>query len=73
MITIAQGGNAVIKKYRVEYFGNGAWKSLQTITNPEKIKTLRFDRVWGGKIRILIDEFTATPALAEVGVYNERR
>ena len=73
MITIAQGGNAVIKKYRVEYFGNGAWKSLQTITNPEKIKTLRFDRVWGGKIRILIDEFTAPPALAEVGVYNERR
>ena len=73
MITIAQGGNAVIKKYRVEYFGNGTWKSIQTITNPEKIKTLRFDRVWGGKIRILIDEFTAPPALAEVGVYNERR
>ena len=73
MITIAQGGNAVIKKYRVEYFGNGTWKSIQTITNPEKIKTLRFDRVWGGKVRILIDEFTAPPALAEVGVYNERR
>jgi len=73
MITIAQGGNAVIKKYRVEYFGNGIWKSIQTITNPEKIKTLRFDRVWGGRIRILIDEFTASPALAEVGVYNERR
>ncbi|SEJ19890.1 alpha-L-fucosidase [Dyadobacter koreensis] len=73
MITIAQGGNAVIKKYRVEYFGNGTWKSIQTITGPEKIKTLRFDRVWGGKVRILIDEFTAPPALAEVGVYNERR
>ena len=73
MITIAQGGNAAIKKYRVEYFGNGTWKSIQTITNPEKIKTLRFDRVWGGKVRIVIDEFTAPPALAEVGVYNERR
>jgi len=73
MITIAQGGNAVIKKYRVEYFGNGSWKSIQTVTNPEKIKTLRFDRIWGGKVRILIDEFTAPPALAEVGVYNERR
>ncbi|MCF2446301.1 alpha-L-fucosidase [Dyadobacter sp. CY345] len=73
MITIAQGGNAVIKKYRVEYFGNGSWKSIQTVENPEKIKTLRFDRVWGGKVRIMIDEFTAAPALAEVGVYNERR
>lgn len=73
MITIAQGGNAEIKKYRVEYFGNGGWKSIQTVENPEKIKTLRFDRVWGGKVRIMIDEFTAAPALAEVGVYNERR
>ena len=72
MITIAQG-EASIKKYQIEYFENGNWKPLQTITNPEKIKTLRFDRIWAGKVRISIDEFTAPPSLAEVGVYNERR
>ncbi len=72
MITIAQG-EASIKKYRVEYFENGIWKPLQTVTNPEKIKTLRFDRIWAGKVRISIDEFSSPPTLAEVGVYNERR
>jgi alpha-L-fucosidase len=72
MITIAQG-EASVKKYRVEYFDNGVWKLIKTVTNPEKIETIRFDRIWAGKVKISMDEFTAPPSLAEVGVYNERR
>jgi alpha-L-fucosidase len=38
-----------------------------------KVKVHRFNRVWGEKVRILIDGFGETPAIAEFGVYDERR
>ncbi|SEL78006.1 alpha-L-fucosidase [Chitinophaga rupis] len=62
-----------ITKYHAEYFQNGVWKPLFTGDNKSRVKIHRFDRVWGGKVRITIDQFNKAPRIAEVGVYDERR
>lgn len=62
-----------IKKYRLEYYESGLWKPLLTGENRNRVKIHRFNPVTGGKVRILIDEFDSPPAIAELGVYNERR
>ncbi len=72
MISIVEDGDK-IKKYRLEYNENGIWKPLGKGEGGGRVKIHRFDSVWGGKVRILIDEFSAAPAIAEFGVYNERR
>jgi alpha-L-fucosidase len=72
MISIVEDGSN-IKKYRLEYNENGTWKPLGKGEAAGRVKIHRFDSVWGGKVRILIDEFSAPPAIAEFGVYNERR
>jgi alpha-L-fucosidase len=38
-----------------------------------RVKIHRFARVWGDAVRILIDGFDSPPAIAEFGVYDERR
>jgi alpha-L-fucosidase len=72
MLTIVEGRPG-LSKYRVEYKTDNDWKPLLTATEKGKVKIHRFDRKWATKIRILFDEFTESPALAELGVYNERR
>jgi alpha-L-fucosidase len=72
MITIVEDGHN-IKKYHLEYNDGGVWKPLPVTQQDTRIRIHRFDRTWGGKVKIVIDEFSAPPALAEVGVYNERR
>lgn len=72
MISIVEDGSN-IKKYHLEYEDNGAWKPLAKGEGEGRVKIHRFDSVWGGRVRIVIDEFSAPPAIAEFGVYNERR
>jgi len=62
-----------ISRYRLEYFQNGTWKPLLTGENKGRVKIHRFNRVWGGKVRILIDQFATPPGIAEFGVYDEGR
>ncbi|MFY0253825.1 alpha-L-fucosidase [Chitinophaga sp. 30R24] len=72
MITIVEDQQR-IQKYRLEYNENGAWKPIVSENeNAGRVKIHRFPRVWGNKVRILIDEFSAPPAIAEFGVYNEK-
>jgi alpha-L-fucosidase len=71
MITIVQGHNA-IRKYRFEYFHDNEWRPLLTDSNDNLIKIHRFETVWANKVRIVVDEFSKPPAIAEFGVYNER-
>ncbi|CAN5826253.1 alpha-L-fucosidase [soil metagenome] len=61
-----------IKKYRVQYFVDGAWKLLLSgdIANPVKIH--RFQKVKSNKIKVLIDEADHQVSIAELGVYNEK-
>jgi alpha-L-fucosidase len=65
-------GRSRIRKYRLEYFSNNEWRPVLTGTNADRVKIHRFNKVWGTKVRILIDEFSNTPCIAEFGVYNER-
>ena len=62
-----------ISRYRLEYFQNGAWKPLFSGENKGRVKIHRFSRVWGGKVRILIEQSDSPPGIAEFGVYDERR
>ena len=64
---------ANISRYRLEYRSNGVWKLLVDGTDKGRVKIHRFDRVWGDAVRILIDRFETPPAIAEFGVYDERR
>lgn len=72
MITIVEG-RAGLSKYRLEYKTDNIWKPLLAGTEKGKVKIHRFERKWATHIRILLDEFSEPPAIAEVGVYNERR
>jgi alpha-L-fucosidase len=65
-------GNGRIKKYRLEYHSNNEWKPILTGTNTDRVKIHRFNKIWGNKIRVLVDEFSGTFGIAELGVYNER-
>jgi len=62
-----------ISKYRLEYFQSGSWRPLFAGQNQRRVKIHRFGRVWGGKVRILIDQSDTPPSIAEFGVYDERR
>jgi alpha-L-fucosidase len=65
--------NQCLRKYRLLYEQDGEWKTLLTGGGDKKVKVHRFDRVYGGKVKIIIDESTALPAIGELGVYNEQR
>jgi len=62
-----------IKKYRLQYYDNGTWHTILTGDNDKRIRIHRFDLVNGSHVRILFDEFTAPPSIAEFGVYREGR
>jgi alpha-L-fucosidase len=62
-----------IDSYRLEYRSNGVWKPLLSGDKPGRVKLHRFATVWGDGVRVLIDRFAAPPAIAELGVYAERR
>ncbi|HEU4554383.1 MAG TPA: alpha-L-fucosidase [Chitinophaga sp.] len=71
-ITITTGATG-FTKYHVEYLQNGVWKPLFSGDSQSRVKIHRFNRVWGGRVRITIDQFTQAPSIAEVGLYDERR
>jgi alpha-L-fucosidase len=74
MIVITENeGHNRIRKYRIEYFSNNEWKPVLTGSISDRIKIHRFNKIWGNKIRLMIDEFSDTPCIAEFGVYNERQ
>lgn len=62
-----------ITKYRLEYFANGKWHPIATKNRSGRAKIHRFPTVYGEKVRMWIDNYTNPPAIAEFGVYNERK
>jgi alpha-L-fucosidase len=62
-----------ISNYRLEYYQSGIWKTLFQGENKNKIKIHRFNRVWGNKIRISIENADHQVSIAELQVYNEER
>jgi alpha-L-fucosidase len=72
LITVVED-KANINRYRIEYQVNGIWKTLLAGANPNRVKVHRFNRVWGDKVRIRVVGSDTPPAIAEFGVYDERR
>lgn len=72
-IVVAESRRPKIKKYRLEYYQNGAWKPLLAGDKSSRFKIHRFDRVYGERVRILIDGAEGAPSIAEFGLFNERR
>ena len=72
MISIYES-HPYIKKYRLEYLENGKWKTIFSGQSAGKMNVHRFDAVWGGRVRIYIEEYSQPPAIAEFGVYSERK
>ncbi|PST81591.1 carbohydrate-binding protein [Pedobacter yulinensis] len=64
---------ANISGYTLEYFTGNSWKTLEKGSQPGRVKIHRFDRVWAQKVRIRFTDFSTPPAIAEIGIYNERR
>jgi alpha-L-fucosidase len=62
-----------IRKYSLEYYVNGSWKTLFSGENTNRVKIHRFERVWADKVRMTIETFTTNPSIQEFGVYEERR
>lgn len=74
MITITEKNNKNdIQSYKLEYLHNGKWQTIFSGAKSDVIKIHRFDKVWGNKVRISIEESKGSPTIAEFGVYNERR
>lgn len=74
MITITEkNNNNDIQSYKLEYLHNGKWQTIFSGIKSDVIKIHRFDKVWGNKVRISIEESKGSPTIAEFGVYNERR
>lgn len=74
MITITEkNNNNDIQSYKLEYLHNGKWQTIFSGTKSDVIKIQRFDKLWGNKVRISIEESKSSPTIAEFGVYNERR
>ncbi|MDR1594072.1 MAG: alpha-L-fucosidase [Prevotellaceae bacterium] len=71
VITEPEGQNRIVN-YRLEYFSNNEWRPILTGTNSNRIKIHRFNKIWGSKVRLLIDGFSDAPGITEFGVYNER-
>lgn len=72
MITIYEA-EARIKKYHFDYHQNGKWIPLAITPAAGKAKVHRFAPVIGDRVRVTIDEFSAPPTIAELGVYAERK
>lgn len=64
---------ANVSAYTLEYFADNKWHVITEGKLTGRIKVHRFNRVWGEKVRIRFNDFRRPPAIAEAGVYNERR
>jgi alpha-L-fucosidase len=64
-----------ITRYRLLCQQDGEWITILTASadSRKKVKLHRFDRIRGGKVKIIIDESSAPPAIAEFCIYDEAR
>ena len=73
MVVLTEGADSNITSYRLEYRSNGVWKPLLYGDKKGRVKIHRFPTIWGDGVRVLIDRYGTPPAIAELGVYDERR
>ncbi|MDR1274731.1 MAG: alpha-L-fucosidase [Odoribacteraceae bacterium] len=71
-VVIVENEKPRVKRYRLEYRENGDWKPLFTGENNDRVKIHRFDRVYGDRVRLLVESRSDVPSISEFQVYNER-
>lgn len=62
-----------VSAYTLEYYAEGKWTPLANGRDEKRVKIIRFDTVWAQKLRARFGSFKEAPAIAEFGIYNERR
>jgi alpha-L-fucosidase len=73
MVVLTAGNNRKAT-YSLQYYANGKWNDLATKNEGEKkVSIFRFERIWCEKIKVNISNFDSPPAIAELGVFNERK
>ncbi|MGM9478162.1 alpha-L-fucosidase [Pedobacter sp. GSP4] len=73
MVVLTAGSNRKAT-YSLSYFANGKWNPIEAKNEGEKkVNIFRFGRTWCEKIKVTISGFDSPPAIAELGVYNERK
>jgi alpha-L-fucosidase len=73
MVVLADKNPVTITQYELQYRAHGNWKTIFKGENVDRIKIHRFDRVYGDKVRLLIQENGKHAEIGEFGVFNERR
>ncbi len=73
MIVITENGRPRLEEYALEYRAGDEWHPIETASKAGRVKIHRFDTVWGDAVRLRVDKSSGAPAIAELGVYNERR
>lgn len=73
MVVITEWQSPTVQEYKLEYRLNDEWKPLWKGTNTGRVKIHRFDTVWGDAVRMTILKSSGMPAIAEMGVYCERK
>lgn len=73
-LIVLTSGNTSTATYRLQYYANGKWRDIKATNEGEKkVNIFRFERIWSEKIKVTILQSSKTPAIAELGVFNERR
>jgi alpha-L-fucosidase len=62
-----------IRRYRLVYEQDGKWEVLFSGENNKRVKIHRFDRIRGCKVKMIIEQYTVPPSIAEFGIYDEWR
>lgn len=70
---VLTAGRKGMVDYKLQYFDRGEWKDIKAESSSRTVKIHRFERVWGSRLRVLFPDNGIQPAVAELGVYDERR
>lgn len=72
MITITDPQES-LGNYRLLCEADGVWKEICSGKNTGRVKVHRFDRIWGNKVKIIVEKANGPVSIAEFGVYDEQR
>jgi len=73
MVVITMGKSAEAS-YNLQYFANGKWSDIKADREGDKkVSIFRFERIWCEKIKVNFSVSKQSVAIAELGVFNERR
>jgi len=72
-MVVLTAGNSSAANFSLQYYANGKWNPISAKREGGRVSIFRFDRIWCEKIKVTITDFDSPPAIAELGVFNERK